>query len=200
MNAKLRVATIVARAVLGILVAAPASVGSPAGGDVESPPATRAESPATVAADPAVAAQPAPAENFVSERQRNVQTAQLLRIRRMAATWTNNRIEVVTLSGVRTSGRFVRMDESVLRLAPSEGTLREIPVRELYQISIKRRHSDLAFVAALALGSGALLAGIGALGAETDGGGTAVLAASGFLLGATIGWRSVYQDRVITLE
>ena len=78
--------------------------------------------------------------------------------------------------------------------------MQQVPLRDLYRISVKKRPSDLVFVAVLALGVGALFAGTGALGFEAEETGMTALAAGGALVGATIGWKTVYQDRVITFE
>jgi hypothetical protein len=118
----------------------------------------------------------------------------------MARSWTNARMEVMTRSGTLLSGRFLRVEESALFLSAAQGSARPVPIRDLHQIAIKRRPSDLAFVALLGLGVGALFGGAGALGLETDETATAVLSASGALLGVTIGWKTIYQNTVITFE
>lgn len=124
----------------------------------------------------------------------------LLRVRRLAPTWTNARMDVLTRSGTVVSGRFRGLGDASLLVIPADGDPHRVPVRDLARITLKRKSADLALVGALALGVGGLAGGVGALGTDTDGQGTAALAAGGVVIGAIIAWKTVYRDRVITFE
>jgi hypothetical protein len=124
----------------------------------------------------------------------------LLRVRRLAPTWRNARMDVLTRSGSIVSGRFRGLNGASLLVVPPDGDPRSVPVRDLERITLKRRPSDLALVGLLAIGVGGLRGGVGALGTDADHGGTATLAGVGAVIGTVVGWKTVYREQAITFD
>jgi len=142
---------------------------------------------------------PALAEGGSPARE-SLDAVQWLRVRRLAPTWTGARMDVLTRSGTVVRGRFRGLQDQALVLAPEEGGTQSVPAGSLRRITLHRRPSDVAMAAVLAIGVAGLFGGVGALGLDTEGGGTAAMAAGGALIGAGIGWRTVCREREIPFD
>lgn len=122
------------------------------------------------------------------------------RVRRLAPTWSDARMDVLTRSGSVVSGRFRGLHDASLVVAPENGGPQRVPVRDLARITLRRQPSDVALAAVMAIGVAGLFGAVGTLGVGTEGGGTVALAAGGALVGAGIGWRTVCRERVIAFD
>ncbi len=122
------------------------------------------------------------------------------RIRRMARSWTGRHVAMTMRDGGVLRGTYRGTGDGTLLVTSDAGEVQPAALKELRLVTLERNTSDLGFVAVIAIGVGALFAGAGTLGPGTDGPATAALAASGTLIGATIGWKTVYQDRTMAFE
>jgi hypothetical protein len=142
----------------------------------------------------------APATEAATDPREALDAVQWARVRRLAPTWTGARMDVLPRSGSLVTGRFRGLHDEALVLADGDGGTRTVPVRELARITLRRRPGDLAMATVLAIGVGGLFAAVGTLGLETEGGGTAAMAAAGLAVGAGIGWKTVYRERVVSFD
>lgn len=124
----------------------------------------------------------------------------IARVRRLASTWTDARMDVLTRSGSLRTGVFRGLRGEALLLAPDAGEPETVPVRDLARITLHRRPADLALAAVVAIGVAGLCGAAGALGLDTDSGGTVAMAAGGLVIGGGIGWRTICRERDVSFE
>lgn len=196
----IRISRTLARAAARLLVACAVARPAPAGAADGAGAAEAIAAPAPAAATGAAASSAPDSSVSASTPHDALDAVRVARVRRLASTWTDARMDVLTRSGSLRTGVFRGLRGEALLLAPDAGDPETVPVRELSRITLHRRPADLAVAAVVAVGVAGLCGAVGALGLDTDAGGTAAMAAGGLVIGGGIGWRTICRERVVSFE
>lgn len=134
-----------------------------------------------------------------SNGSEDVLQARLIKINRMSVSWQNEPIELKLNTGSNCAGKFIALRNSMFRLQVDDG-VREVPLKDVDTIVLKRKPQDLLLVGLTAVGIAALFAGSASLGFDASDQEIAGASAVGAAVGVVIGWRAFYQNVEIRLK
>lgn len=125
--------------------------------------------------------------------------AHLIIVKGMSENWANKSVELHEFAGRITTGTFLNINRNHFRINTS-GRIKEIPVFDVQILVVKKTSQDLVLAGLVGLGTGALFAAMASLDINSQGTELMGLAVLGAGIGFTLGWKSFYRDRIITLE
>lgn len=129
----------------------------------------------------------------------NLLQARVIKISRMSQPWKNQNVDLLLIDGMVHSGKFLAIREGAFQLN-SNGRMKAVPFGNVETLVLKRKKQDLLLVGLAAVGMGGLIAAGVSLGFEPEGSEVAIAAATGSIIGFTIGWKNFYRDVSISIK